>query len=296
MSDRSFHDWAQGRWGEILPRIIGPKFLDGKHHPCPRGEGRDRFRYSDWKGTGGFFCACSDGRKDGFGLIQCVKNCGFKEAVGMVADVIGPMDEPKREKKKREPTWAENLQREVVRCKESKYLTNRGLITPESLRWHRALGYYEDGKKVRDYPAMCAPVINRGKFCTYHVTYLDNGGKAPVDPNRKMLPSFGSIKGGAVPLFPWKNGTLGIAEGIETAIAASMIHEIPVWAALSTSLMAAWEPPKGCESVVVMADRDKNHAGEAAAYGLAHRLIGKGIETKVRLPATIGDWADETGG
>jgi putative DNA primase/helicase len=36
---------------------------------------------------------------------------------------------------------------------------------------------------------------------------------------------------------------LGIAEGIETALSASILFNVPVWAALTEGLLQEWVPP-----------------------------------------------------
>ena len=84
---------------------------------------------------------------------------------------------------------------------------------------------------------------------------------------------------------------LGVAEGIETALAASMLFEMPVWSTISTTLMASWSPPEGVSEVCIFADRDAEYAGQAAAYTLAHRISRK-VKVAVRLPDAPGDWAD----
>ena len=64
-----------------------------------------------------------------------------------------------------------------------------------------------------------------------HRTFLLDDGSAKAPPGKKML---GPVAGGSVRLFPMTpDGHLGIAEGIETALAAHRIFGIPVWAALS---------------------------------------------------------------
>lgn len=287
-------EWARGNWPKILATVVDPRFLNGKHHPCPRGEGKDRFRFSDRNGTGAYFCACSDGGKDGFDLIRCIKGGSFKDACRVVEKAIGPEPRDGDAKPKRQVrTWAESLRREVKKIRRSAYLEGRGLVTPPGLDWHPRLGYYAEGKRVAEYPAMLAPIINDGKFFTYHATYLDNGAKAPVDPCRKILPGHRSLEGGAVPLWPWESGPLGVAEGVETAIAAHVLHGgMPVWACLGTSLMKTWRPISAVKEVVIYADRDENLAGHAAAYTLAHRLLRMGLEVRIEIPPMVGDWAD----
>ena len=136
---------------------------------------------------------------------------------------------------------------------------------------------------------MLAPITRDGRFLTFHVTYLEDGHKAPVDPCRKMLPGPG-LKGAAVELWP-HNEVLGIAEGIETAIAAHMLFKVPVWAALNTSLLKSFTPPDQVKRLVIFGDNDTNHAGQAAAYALAHRLHDR-VEIEIKFPDSPGDFND----
>jgi len=283
-------DWAQGRWPEIIERLVGPEYVDGKHHACPNGDGKDCFRFSNINGKGNYFCRCSDGDKDGFDLIQCVHNTDFAGASKMVEEVIGKRPYGKIESSSKwSKSYAERLLDEAVKAPRSRYLEGRGLTMPPGLVWHPKVDYRHDGELVGKYPAMLAPVTRAGQFLTMHVTYLQDGQKAPVDPCRKLLPG-PSLKGASVELYP-ASPTLGIAEGIETAIAAHMMHRLPVWAALNTSLMKAWTPPEQVERVIVFGDHDTNHAGQAAAYTLAHRLHGR-VDVEVRFPDEPGDFAD----
>jgi putative DNA primase/helicase len=109
---------------------------------------------------------------------------------------------------------------------------------------------------------------------------------------RKMMP--GTVPEGAcVRLCDGHPGSvLGIAEGIETALAASRLFEIPVWSAISSSLLAKWQPPDGVEEVVIFADNDPKFGGQAAAYHLAYRLA-RTLQVSVKMPPREGmDFAD----
>lgn len=280
-------DRAKGRWLDILtsPQVgIDESLLDGRHHKCPACGGTDRFRFTR-DDRGGYFCG--DHRGDGFGLLQHVFGGDFAAAAKMVEDVIGKDDNWKPEPRKR--TYAERLQSIAKPAPRSRYLESRGLDMAPGLRFAWRVDYH-DGDMVRQFAAMLAPVTRHGKFLTYHVTYLAEGAKAPVDPVRKILPG-PALTGASVALYPPAE-EMGIAEGIETAIAAKMLFGIPVWSALSTSLMKSWEPPEIAKRVTVFADHDPNAAGQAAAWHLCHRLRMKGIETDVRMPTMFGDWND----
>lgn len=284
----STYDHARGKWREILTHLIGPECLDGKNHPCPKGEGTDRFRFDNNRGKGDYFCAC--GPSDGFDLLQCYYGCDHRTAVQMVESVIG---KPEQRSARPGPTWGEKLRDQTLKGQSrSKYLEGRELRVAPALEWHPSLPYYRDNQHVATYPAMLAPFWNEGRFITYHVTYIENADKAPVDPPRKILPANYGMNGGACPLYPAKR-IMGIAEGVETAIAAHLRFDVPVWAALNTSLMAAWKPPEAARKILIFADHDRNYAGHAAAYKLAHRLYQQGYGVAVMMPQQPDtDWAD----
>jgi putative DNA primase/helicase len=279
-------DLTRGRWKEILPHFMPKDLLDGKHHPCPKTGGTDRFRFSDAQGTGNYFCACSNGQCSGFSLVECQTGWQFPQIADKIEEILGE----KGDKPVVERTWAENLRSEVIPSKRSLYLEGRGLEVPTILRWHKSLGYYIDGVEVGKYPAMLAPVMRGPKFLTYHVTYLHGGKKVAHDPARKILPGPSTV-GASVPLYS-AGPVLGVAEGIETAIAAKMLTGIPTWAALNAGNMAKWNCPPGVEHVVIFGDNDENYAGQAAAYTLAHRLKCSGLIVEIRFPEIVGDWND----
>jgi phage/plasmid primase-like uncharacterized protein len=83
---------AAGRWPDILSRLgmVAPELLDGKHHPCPRCGGLDRFRLID-ADAGALFCNQCFTEKNGDGLaaLQWLAGCSFPEALKMVAGHIG---------------------------------------------------------------------------------------------------------------------------------------------------------------------------------------------------------------
>jgi len=281
-------DAASGRWREIM-QALGIE-VGRNHGPCPaNGQGDDRFRFADRNGSGNYFCACSDGSKGGIGLVMCVKACEYKEAARMVDEVIGnSIDEA--DKKPPKPSYASQLRPHAIKSTRSAYLASRGLTVAPGLEWHKGVRYSSEDKTL--YAAMLAPIYRAGQFLTYHVTYLQDGAKAPLDPARKILPG-PENRGGACPLYPPAE-TMGVAEGVETAIAASMLHGgLPVWAALNTALLKSFDPPPECKHLMIFGDNDANFAGHAAAYALAHRLQGKLESVTVFFPTKVGtDWND----
>jgi len=129
-----------------------------------------------------------------------------------------------------------------------------------------------------------------------HRTYLDmeTAGKADIADPKKVMPPLKKMSGGAIRLFEPEYETIGIAEGIETAIACTERFVIPTWAAISTSMMESFEPPKGIRKVYIFGDHDRNFAGQKAAYDLAHKLvIQHKLDVYVYIPEDPGDFLDE---
>jgi len=174
------------------------------------------------------------------------------------------------------------------------------------VRFHPALGYWSGNRHdelelVGRFPAMVALVTGSdGMPVTVHRTYLTpDGCKAPVPEPKKLMGYPGDrLVGGAIRLFP-PAPVLGVAEGIETALAVHLRTGMPVWSAVSAGLLARFEPPADTSLVVVWADRDRSGAGAAAAMSLHERMLRRGIPVAVHLPPgpiPTGmkgvDWAD----
>jgi putative DNA primase/helicase len=289
-------DLCVGRWESILTSLgVAPEVLTGKHRPCPMCGGKDRFRFDNKEGRGTWYCShCGAG--DGFKFLLLSNNWTFPQAAREVERVLGMSredaprsdftDEQKRQTLRR--AWKQSVPI-VVGDPVWEYLHGRTGIEflPTDIRYHRALPY---GDSL--YPAMLGVVtMPDGHPSTMHRTWLDGkGGKAPVDQPKKVFS--GTIKGGAIRLAPLAE-CLGIAEGIETALAASVLFGMPVWAAISANGVQQWEPPAGVSSVVVFADNDENFVGQNAGYALAQSLARRGMKAEVRIPAVVGtDWAD----
>lgn len=285
-------DAARGRWCEILPSYIDPKVLDGKHHKCPRdGSGADRFRFSDQNGSGSYFCACSKGEKGGMALLECCTGRDFKDLAREVDEIIGNTHDAK-ERKERSPslTFAERLRPLQKTSKRSAYLEGRGLIVAPGLRFARGIEYRHDGESLGRFDVMLAPITRKGEWRGFHVTYLQDGKKANVPEPRKVYGE--GISGGGVELFPAAE-EMGVGEGVETCIAASMIFDCPTHAALSNTGLGKWEIPACVRTLHIFADNDDNFAGHFGAYQLAHRARLLGLTVIPHFPPRVGDdWND----
>lgn len=298
----TLRDAASGRWRSILTVLGMPeRALSGKHGPCPMCGGRDRFRFDDKEGRGTFYCSkCGAG--DGVQLAMGVTGLGFADVAREIERIVGtaPKSSPKPER-----TAADKVAALRRAFKESvpiergdqacSYLAGRGLglyDLPLSIRLHPGMRYLDNGSSLGTFPAMLAIVTDAaGRAVSMHRTYLQDGRKASVPAPKKLMQGL-PLAGAAIRLTPVSR-SLGIAEGVETALAASELFEVPTWSCISTSGIETFEPPEGVEHIVIFADHDENFAGQAAAYRAAHRLALRGFEVEVCTPAAAGDWLDE---
>lgn len=307
MALERIQDRCVGRWEMLLPLCgIGSEFLTGKHRSCPVCGGKDRFRFDNKGGNGTWFCThCGAG--NGVDLIMKMRGLSFIEATQEIKRHIGETHmAPMRASK----TDAENEERRRDQMAAlwgksrpldgsdtaSRYMAARCVqlaVWPAFLRFIDELPYYNEAKERSLFPAMLAKFAAAdGKSSILHRTYLDPLGVKADIPKPKMLMPGKVPMGGAVRLFP-AGETIGIAEGIETALSAAILFNVPVWSALATGPMLKWIPPKTARCVMIFGDNDANYAGQNAAYSLAYRLKTEGVHVDVRIPDLSGDdWND----
>lgn len=280
----------RGRWHGVLPSLGVPAvFLNGKHQPCPMCGGKDRARFDDKDGTGTFFCAqCGAG--DGVSLVMKINGWDFKCAAQRIEALIGSV-EPRAPKTRADIGKQMQAMRQAWSASQPigrtvrRYLFGRGIDAGGVKDIREAVAACEMRALVRD--------VN-GNGCQVHRTLLTSEGAKAAGNCRLFMP--GPIpKGAAVRLLPYED-TLGIAEGIETALSAAIMFKVPCWAALNTSLLKQWEPPADVKRVIVFADADAKFAGQAAAYELARHLSSRPdnkIDVLVKVPLKSGmDWND----
>ncbi len=293
---------CKDRWPSLLTMMgIDSRYLNGKHGPCPIcNTGKDRFRFDDKDGYGTYICnTCGPG--DGFDLLMKSKRIGFAECAKELESIIGKADlsKPRQSldsdkiKRSMNNLWA-GAKPVAKGDPVAIYLAGRGMqleAFPEALRYHDRCSYSHEGNRYTHHPAMIAMVTGPSGPTTLHRTYLDTfGRKANLPSVRRVMP--GKIeKGAAVQLAP-SAAVMGIAEGIETALAASEIWEMPVWAGLNAGMVMQWQPPAEAKEVYIFGDNDANYAGQSAAFALAHRLSHEGKQVQVQLPDEPGDWND----
>jgi putative DNA primase/helicase len=340
---RRAEDLAYGRWTDVLEHAgVDGSFLTGRHCPCPICGGTDRFRWSRKHSDEGLWaCNQCTGWKwgNGFELLKAVQGFAyFYEAVDYVLEYFngsaaqGPRRAPQPARGAAKVVDVErNVKRMTAIWEASRpitegdpvdrYLKGRvpGLnIVPHMLRYHPALDYWQapqklDGKPILlgRHPAMVAKAFDAtGAFVQLHKTYLTAEGNKANVPNVKKTERGVGINGFAVPLVRLEGDTLGISEGIESALAAMMLKAIPVWPCLNGPSMAAFDLPATLvdqiERVVIFADHDPlkkqptrdgarfRSPGSFYAEQLADRVRSRGKRVVVVKAARVGhDMVDQ---
>lgn len=326
---------AHGNWQGILASLgMEQKLLNGKHQSCPSCGGKDRFRFTDFQGNGGFICNhCTPESGSGFDLIMLYFGCTFSESVERVASVLGmtasthtPLSRPNRQPETTPPP--KDQQAALLRLWQaaaplssndpaSLYLQGRGLsldgIAHAANIRHLAADYWTTGSHrpllLGQFNCMIAAIANAtGELQGIHQTFLQYDGNTwrklalnhpetgEALPAKKMKSRFsGSLKGAAVHLFPPDpQGRLIVAEGIETALAAHELFDLPSAAALSCYGLEHFNIPPNVAELFIVADNDPNGAGIKAAEKLALRAVKNGLQAHIWQPETLGyDGLDE---
>lgn len=180
--------------------------------------------------------------------------------------------------------------REIGRSPAEAYLRSRGLRPPQSgLRYHPRTPLGRGALAVFR-PALLAAVRDESGLVAVHRTFLD------LDPPRLARiaaprRALGRLGRGAVRLCAPEDGVLGLAEGIETALAATLLIGTPCWAALGNERLGTIAIPPAVKRVTLFLDNDlPGHRGGKLARTALER---RGFEVEARLPAASGaDWND----
>jgi phage/plasmid primase-like uncharacterized protein len=273
-----------------------------------------RFPTSPRRGdTAGWAKLFADGRAGVFGCHRQGVNETWTARVRMTpAERVAVARELHTAKREREEQqcreWSANAKRNAdlwARCipvqegdPVHRYLCRRlavdGFMAPACLRLHPALDYWQEGGRLGPFPTMVAPIAAPdGRTLALHRTYLRDGGatKANVPTPKKLTRSGGPLTGACIRLAQPRAGVLGIAEGIETALAASLASGVPTVAGYCSAAVAGFLWPPGVQRLVIFADADK--PGCEAADALRARALRAGLRADVLIPTDNGDdWCD----
>ena len=229
------------------------------------------------------------------GAFHCFR-CGWKgragsETTAAPSRINDPgVVERKRERLRR--TWRETVPLDhpaahsVRRYLEARALGEVLRNPPKVLRAHPALEYWDGTRSLGHFPAMIALFHGAaGEPVTLHATWLRADGcvKAQVPSPKKILgaPHRGATKGGAIRLFEARGATLGIAEGIESALSLHLIRKVPVWASFCADNLQRIRLPEGLRKLEIGVDLDESGKGQAVAAALAKRVMRWSPRTKV---------------
>lgn len=267
-------DAVRGRWPEVF-RAYGIECNARRHIDCPVCGKSKKFRIDDKDGSGSWICVCSAG--NGWKLLELTQGKDFKTLAAEIDQIIGNTPDYERT----EPQQNTRLDNALARFKQGsryqgtqaeQYLNGRGIfILPKQGTVFLPDAYcHEINANIG---AMYSIASNDFSEAVYsHITYLQNGEKAQVETQRKMntLQEYsGSV---AVKLFEARS-TLGIAEGIETALSCSQAYKLPCWSTLNATIMKRFRAPSGVTKLMIFADNDSNGTGMAAAFECGNRNI-----------------------
>jgi putative DNA primase/helicase len=275
------------KWPGILKALgFTDKELSGNHGPCPICEGKDRFRFTDYKGGGEYFCSgCGPG--GGFDLVMQKFDWEFGYAAKEIDKCLGtdikqvfkPRVDIEKRRRDLNNIWQRADQNGIVR----EYIESRGLKYNENWGDLRGIyGLYMTGSNTT-HRGMLALVRNKdGCPVSIHRTYVDLG-------QRKMMPPTESINGAAIRLgFP--DSTLVVGEGIETTIAGMKVYDVQAgYATISAQGMETVELPDSVDLVIILADNDFSFTGQKAAFTLARRMNQLNKRVIVSCPERLGE-------
>ena len=296
--------------------------VNSKNHvDCPIHGGKSDFRICRKKGDeiGMSYCTC--GTRNGYQLLMTLNGWSFPETLKAIADLlnlstVSPADmdrlraqeaarqfdlkhrrqaEANEIAEYRNRVWAKAVPLSHISAKPARlYLNNRGLdyqLVSNHVRFHPAMAVRtEDGSISNFIPCLLSRVYAcNGRPLTIHRTYItDDGHKASIGKAKRLMPVpdlWADLTGRVIPVTEAcpQVGILGLAEGLETALAASQATGIPVWSTVSDGPMKNFIPPAWVTKLVIYADRDRSRAGILAAKQLKSALETNGWPGQIQI-------------
>jgi len=174
------------------------------------------------------------------------------------------------------------------------YLEHRRCVVPPAygaLRWHPAF------KHPSGYVGPCLVAlitdIQTGKPLSLHRTWITADGKADVNPPRLLLANH-AIAGGCIKLWPDEDvsDTLGIAEGVETAL--SLAHAVtPVWSCIDAGHLERFPVLAGLTQIYIARDNDIAGVKAATACATRYHAAGRYVAISNQSQNDINDTAGE---
>lgn len=255
---RDIKQAASGRWRELLVRYGGvpDELLDGTNRPCPKCQGKDRFRFID-ADAGACYCnqCFSTKNGDGIAALMWLRGESFHDVMGLLGRELGLSN-------------GEQFERDLV-----DEVAYRKRVTADSLAAHGATNAERGQLKVCRVPMHDADMQVVG--------YLDLAPEPEEFVKGKMTK--GCHHGLFVAVPPKPGETVAVVEGVKDAAALHALGIVAV--GLPTNKMAAdFARFFRDTNVVIVPDRDK--AGISGAEETARRLFGVAASVRIaELPA-----------
>jgi hypothetical protein len=183
-----------------------------------------------------------------------------------------------------------------------RYFARRGLsIEPlmgsPNFRFAPELDLYsEELDRIGTFPALlCGVTGPDGRPSTIHRIYMTEDGRKPEIPvkdepdefekTKKMMevPSDREVTGGCIQIGPVAK-ILGVAEGVENAVAVTQGTGMVCWSTVNATLMEGFVPPHEVEQLVIWADLDRSGRGRDAAMKLQQRTWEMKKKAQIQLP------------
>lgn len=294
---------AGGRWPKLLAELGIDTPRRGKHGPCPVCcDGKDRFRLDDKDGRGTWICSrCGAG--DGLDLVCKVMGKTPKEAVGLIAPLMGmaaggldPAERERIRQQQRAKAEQERKRNEQQRLKaacraaaiirdfeqgKTPYLTNKGFADHLS-----AVNRAPISVGGENYPAGSAviPLTNEAGELV-NVQLISHDGSKRYLAGGQKAEAFHRIAGGEL---------IAIVEGYATGLSVHLATGATVYCAMDcgnlavVAQIARRQHPEA--QVLLCGDNDahsKGNPGKAKAEQAASTVGGL-----VALPPVAGDWND----
>lgn len=260
---------AAGNWRHILASVgrIDSGLLDGRHHPCPRCGGNDRFRLVD-ESAGAVLCnqCFRDSNGDGISAIQWLLGCDFGDALEAIGQFLGMAPKSGR-KLKTIPKPADALAlRPWVPVLAKLWCDTKPGVTPEAI-----LAAGGGLSRYHDTPVISVPIFGAKLLAGEPVGYVvwdSSGAPLPVWEKKDQPPELVKMKTveGSQP------GLIG-RDGIECLDGAEVVWKVEG----PTDLLALWSiiPPDLRSRHVVLTNA--NGSRETPPAWVLKLLAGKRV-------------------
>jgi putative DNA primase/helicase len=305
-----------GQWLNMLthfcPQLQTAADRKGKHVPCPVHGGTDGFRFAkDAEDSGRGICNTCGGFADGFAILHWMTGWSYNVIFDEVARYLGldvkgkaaspapAMPAPAAPKQPVFDKFArENLVDTIgggfdLRSPKSEparlYLKQRGvLIAPLPSHEEVMFNPYTPRGNGRDLAIISLVRNVQDQVVTVHRTFINRKGEKSIGKDgecRMMMtpPLEGSVSGAAIRLYP-ATTTVGLGEGLETALAVRAAYGIPVWSTINSTLMKYVKLPEHIRTVYLFGDNDRKCAGQTAVAEAANRFEQEGRKVKIFIP------------